>query len=175
MILRNNCMKGDWLCLDILKKLDQHNSSIHVNLIYMNEHLVFPQFKNIKVNKILGPLERQEIYKLLQKSDIYVDCSLSEGFGLTALEALTAGCVPVTSDSKGINEYMQDGKNGFIIKEVNDSQKYVEAIEKLMKNHKTFQKMLEENKKIVLEFDSDKKIKDYIAFFQNQNGYNKKI
>ncbi len=175
MILRNNCMKGDWINLDILKKLDKKGYKIKVNVVYMDEHIKFPKLENIYLNKILGPIGRQEIYALLQKTDIYIDCSLSEGFGLTALEAITAGCVSVTSDSKGVREYMENEKNGFVIKEVNDSDKYVEAVERLIKDSNLFRNMIENNQKISEKFDYDKKVDEYIAFLNDNARFKKRI
>ena len=87
--------------------------------------------ENLKINFYKGPLNRKEVSNILFKTDIFVDASLMEGFGLMALEAMAAGAVPVMSQSFGVDEYAEDNKNCFIIKEVNNAEKYVEKIEAL--------------------------------------------
>ncbi len=163
-ILRNNIMKGDWIALDIIKKIsNQIKENIEINVVYMDEYISFPLLNNnIKLNKYLGPLSRVKIAEILQKTDIYVDCSLSEGYGLTGLEALVAGAIPILSNSKGINDYVRNGLNGFIIDEVNDSNKYVEKIINIIQNEKLFIKLKNENEKQKKSYDFESNVDNYI-------------
>lgn len=165
-ILRNNVMKGDWVILDIIKKIDNQLANLNINVVYMNEYLEFPKLKNNQLNKYLGPLSRSEIFNLLQNSDIYVDASLNEGFGLAPLEAMTAGNVVVASNSFGVNDYLKNEKNGFIISEVNDSQKYVDKITYLTKKASEFRKIREEAMNTAKQFDYDMIVPKYIDYFK---------
>ena len=175
LILRGNDMKGDFILMDLLKMINNNHNDLKINVVYMNKYIEFPKITNNrnKVELINGPLERTKIHKLLQESDIYVDSSINEGFGLTALEAMTAGCVPITSNSFGINEYMKDGKNGYIINEVNDVDKYFEKLNLLLNDNKLFNKMKTEGEKTTKQFDYDKKIEQYINYFSNIQNNNK--
>lgn len=169
IVLRNNVMKGDWVLLDVIKKINNNFNDLEINVVYMDEYICFPQITNptIKLNKILGPISRLDIISLLQKTDVYIDASLSEGFGLTALEALTAGGVAIVSDSRGINDYIINGVNGYIIKEVNNSDKYVECLNSLINNKNLFSEFKKYNENLCKNFDTDIYVDSYINYFSS--------
>lgn len=50
-----------------------------------------------------------------QRADIYVHSALYEPFGLVILEAMAAGLPVVALDGRGNRDFMQDGKNGYLI------------------------------------------------------------
>ena len=173
-MLRNDFLKGDFLLLDIVRLLMNECSNIEINIMYNADNIYFPVFDNnsIKVNLYKGPLERKQIADILQSSDIFVDASLTEGFGLMALEALASGCVVVVSDSGGINEYLKDGVGGYIIKEVNNVSKYVEKIKLLLNDDKEFQSQLQSIEKFIKNYDYDYVVSKYIDYFKKK--YDKK-
>lgn len=170
IMLRNNVLKGDYILLDIYKKITNKYNDLNINLIYSNEEITFPQNNNktIKVNKILGPLTRKEITDILQKSDLYIDASFTEGFGLMALEAMTAGNVAIVSNSGGIKEYIQDGINGYIINGVNNIEEYIEKIDVLLNNNKEYLRIKNNINNDIKKHDYDKVINEYIEYF-NKN------
>lgn len=167
MILRNNVMKGDWLLLNILKKITNQFNDLNVNIIYMNKYIEFPKNYNetIKINKILGPLPREEISKILSTSDVFIDASLDEGFGLMPLEAMAEGCIPIVSNSHGILEYIKNEKNGFIIDNINETQEYIEKLAKLVNDPKFYMKIKNNIYKEINKYDFDKTIEVYKKYF----------
>ena len=63
----------------------------------------------------LGPLSQVRLAEQLGKEvDVFIDPSTIHSYGLPALEALVSGCAVVSWDNQGINEYVQNGKNGVI-------------------------------------------------------------
>lgn len=167
-VFRDNFAKGDFILSEILKLLTLKNYNFEINVIYMRE-IMFPinNNENLKINFYKGPLNRKEVSNILFKTDIFVDASLMEGFGLMALEAMAAGAVPVMSQSFGVDEYAEDSKNCFIIKEVNNAEKYVEKIEELLKDEEKLKDMSKNAQDKALEFDIDKNVKKYIEYFKN--------
>ena len=167
-VFRDNFAKGDFILSEILKLLTLKNYNFEINVIYMRE-IMFPinNNENLKINFYKGPLNRKEVSNILFKTDIFVDASLMEGFGLMALEAMAAGAVPVMSQSFGVDEYAEDSKNCFIIKEVNNAEKYVEKIEELLKDKEKLKEMSKNAQDKALEFDIDKNVKKYIEYFKN--------
>ena len=167
IILRNTAMKGDWILLDIIKKINNQFNNLNINVVYFNNYIEFPHITNetIVVNKILGPLSRNDIFKLLQSTDVYIDCSLSEGFGLTALEAMAAGCVPIVSNSKGITEYVENNVNGLIVNEVNDSDCYIEKLHSLIDSNELYCTLKKNAHQTAQSFDFDDTIKKYSELF----------
>ncbi len=165
VVLRDYVMKGDYILLDIIKKLDFLFENLNINVVYINKRVQIPRLVKNKLVKIKGPLSRLEMANLLKNTDIYIDASVNEGFGLLPLEAMTCGAVPVVSDSFGNREYMKDGVNGYVIKEVNDVEKYIEKIVYLLQNRAIFEEMKIEGSKTCKNFDSDLMIQKYIKYF----------
>lgn len=168
MILRNNPMKGDWILMDIIKKINNQFNNLTVNILYSNEYIEFPKIDNptIKFNKYLGPFKRTEINRILQTSDVFIDASLSEGFGLMALEAMAAGNVPIVSNSLGINAYIKNNKNGILIDKINESDIFIESLKELINNPDIFVSLKSEALETAKDFDYDNVINKYIEYFK---------
>ncbi len=71
---------------------------------------------------------RPDIPELLSAADAMVFPSLREGLGVAALEAMAAGVPVIASDNRGTREYMQDGVNGYVVRE-NDAPHIAAVIE----------------------------------------------
>ena len=168
MDLRNSFPKGDFLLNEILKKLTLKDYNIEINVIYVKKTM-FPinNNKNIKINYYVGPLNRKEVSNILFDTDIFIDASLMEGFGLMSLEAMAAGAVPIVGESFGIDEYAKDNENSFIIKEINNVDKYIEKIEILLKDSKKLSDMSKNAQETALKFDMDTNIPKYIEYFKS--------
>lgn len=63
---------------------------------------------------LLGSLKAGEMHTFWQGCDIVVSTSESEGMGLSILEAMSYGCVPVVTDTAGIRRFVTDGSNGYV-------------------------------------------------------------
>ena len=168
MDLRNSFPKGDFLLNEILKKLTLKDYNIEINVIYVKKTM-FPinNNKNIKINYYEGPLNRKDVSNILFDTEIFIDASLMEGFGLMSLEAMAAGAVPIVGESFGIDEYAKDNENSFIIKEINNVDKYIEKIEILLKDSKKLSDMSKNAQETALKFDMDTNIPKYIEYFKS--------
>lgn len=170
IIMRNNVMKGDWLLMDIIKKLGNTHQKLQLNIVTIDKKIILPSLpNNLSINLLSGPQNRNTIYQLLQKSSIYIDASLSEGFGLTALEAMAAGCIPIVSDSLGINEYIKNGKNGIIIKDTNNARSYLKEILKILNDPESMKAFRKNCLQTAKQYDFDSSIKHYMDYFANPN------
>lgn len=163
-ILRDDYLKCDHVLLDILRKIDNSMKNIEVSII-TNNNIVLPLFtnKSNKYNIIEGPLSRTSVFELMSKSDIYVDSSSSEGFGLTALESMAAGCIPVVSDSIGVGDYIVNAKNGMLVKEINNVDIYCDRIEQLMNDAELRQKIYDGMEATVKKYDFNDRISEYAS------------
>jgi glycosyltransferase involved in cell wall biosynthesis len=106
------------------------------------------EFKNIEI-EIVKIATKIEIVSALQKSDVFVFSSISETFGVSPLEALFVGIPVITTQSGGINEFI-NSQNGVIVP-IKDFNALAENILKVM------------NKE--LQFDNELISKETIAKF----------
>jgi glycosyltransferase involved in cell wall biosynthesis len=84
--------------------------------------------------RFAGILSNAEVTRELQNHDALLLVSDYEGFPLTVLEAMAAGCVPVvTALRSGIPELVRDGDNGFTV-DVGDIEAFVERLATLQQD-----------------------------------------
>jgi glycosyltransferase involved in cell wall biosynthesis len=76
----------------------------------------------------LGSLIRQ-----LDRHGIMLFPTIVEGFGRAALEAMSRGICVVSSRSSGMQDYIQDGKNGFL-RDVGDTHAFVNTAQRLLED-----------------------------------------
>ena len=73
-----------------------------------------PQIEEIFPNLIyLGEMNHDELIKTLAKSKVYCQLSFTESFGVSLLESIQSGCIPVVTDKDGMKELVQE--NGYIV------------------------------------------------------------
>lgn len=82
----------------------------------------------------LGVLRRKQILHILQKSDIFVDFSIFQAMGLTAMEAMACGCAVIVPENGGTIEFGIDEHNCLMI-DTESKQKCEEAVIKLVENY----------------------------------------
>lgn len=63
----------------------------------------------------LGRLPNQETLTEMAKAEIFVMPSYPEGFGIVYLEAMASGCVTIGTKGEGIDGFIRDGENGFLV------------------------------------------------------------
>lgn len=64
---------------------------------------------------MLGYLPDEELINLYRMSDALLFPTRFEGFGLPLLEAMAAGCPPVTTNIPVVNEIVRHGENGLLV------------------------------------------------------------
>jgi glycosyltransferase involved in cell wall biosynthesis len=65
--------------------------------------------------RFVGPVAPPEVPATFAEHDVFLMPSRFEGFGITLVEAMACGCVPVASLIKGVTDFVVDeGKTGFL-------------------------------------------------------------
>lgn len=88
-----------------------------------------------------GPVSQNDVAGRLRESDIFLLPTRIEGFGLTIVEAMLSGAVPVVSRLRGItDDIVDDGITGMLV-EPDDMNGFAEAIVHLLKNPERLRSM----------------------------------
>lgn len=75
----------------------------------------------------------ENVFRYMMASDIFVLPSISEGFPLVLLEAMSCGLPIIVSNIGGMSEIIQDNRNGFLV-QVGDPEDIAEKALLLLKN-----------------------------------------
>lgn len=119
-----NTKKGVDLILESLNKMGE-NRMDEFHFIGVGEKLAYYK-KNIK-NSIIktifhGSLSKSAVIEIYKKSHFIVLPSVSEGFPKVIGEAMNFGCIPIVSDVSCIGQYIEHGKNGFLLNPISSSE-----------------------------------------------------
>jgi glycosyltransferase involved in cell wall biosynthesis len=115
-------VKGQQVLVEAAHLLKERNiNNFHIDLIGDGENRnylenMIAKYRLQKEVSLLGLKTRNYIYSNLCSYDLYVQPSISEGFGLTISEAMAAGVPVLTSDQDGPMEVIDYGKYGMSFK-----------------------------------------------------------
>jgi len=128
--------KGIHLLIRACEKLKKRHLKIHVTIVGdgKEQKRLEQQIEALKLKEIVDIAGKQEnVIPWLDKTDIFVYPSIcEEGFGISVVEAMARGCIPITFQKGGLVEIIENGKNGFIVEKVDDealAQKISEVIQ----------------------------------------------
>jgi glycosyltransferase involved in cell wall biosynthesis len=116
-------------------------------------------------NKVLFLGIQENIIPLLSISDVYMLPSKSEGFGLSALEALSCEVPVIGTNTGGLKEVIENGKSGFIFNP-EDIDSMSEAVIRILGSKETRLKMGIEARKRAKLFDSKLIVPQYLKYYK---------
>ncbi len=126
--------------------------------------------KKLKVDDIvffLGAKSNSESMRYMEACHIFVMPSWNEAFGIVYIEAMYFGKITVGSRGEGIEEIIEDGKNGFLVypKNPEDCQRKIEYIIPRLQNLR----FVEENarKTVWPKFSWRNNAKEYLQLYRN--------
>lgn len=71
--------------------------------------------RGMRITKITGQVARDQILELHKRSRVSIGLSLSDGISSSVLEAMAMGSIPIQSDSSAADEWIEDGKTGYLV------------------------------------------------------------
>lgn len=109
---------------------------------------------------------RSDIPSLLKISNLSVASSFREGLPVNIMEAMYVGLPIVALSSRGTNDLVEDGVNGFII-ELNDSGKFVDIISDFYNNRKDIKLFYKNNILKAKNYLLDNVLMEYSDIYEN--------
>jgi glycosyltransferase involved in cell wall biosynthesis len=154
--------KGFHLLPKIFSKIDRNVKLILAGKPTSLTSKIFKEFKESNLtDRIIFRMNisDQELIELYRKSKILLFPAIQEDFGLSPLEGMATGCIPVSwNDGGGVVEIIQDGKTGLLAKPY-DVDDYAAKVNMLLEDNELYLYILNEAKKFSLHFSWDNHVK----------------
>lgn len=129
----------------------------HVHLLIAGTGELAVKLKNqaVRLNiasrvHFLGAIANNELPEYLWASDVFCRPSLSEGLGISFLEAMAAGIPLVATPVGGIPDFLKNGETGLFCK-VGDAQDIAEKINRVLNDSTLAEKLRANGRKLVEE------------------------
>ncbi len=100
--------------------------------------------------KFLGEISNESVPEYLSRADVFVRPSLSEGLGISFLEAMAAGLPIIGTPVGGIPDFLKDGETGLFCR-VSDPKDLAEKIVKILADEQLREKITKNAKALVVE------------------------
>jgi len=153
--------KNQIFLIDVLQKLRNTNVNAYLTLIgdWRNNGVkIETKAKSLGLEPYLSmPGIIENIENNLKEQHIYVHSAYYEPFGLVMVEAMAAGLPVVCLDGGGNRDIIDDGKNGFMIKE-QDPELFAEKIIRLTTDKQLYSQMSDNASNFAKKYD----IKEYV-------------
>lgn len=155
------------------KALDRIIRKAHILKDYYHLHLIGDGPLKGEYEKLINNLKMDNItlygimenpYPYIKASDLFVLCSLYEGYPTIVIESLLATTPILSTQVAGVNEQIKESENGFIIP--NDEDELYNMLLKL-KDQKALLKQMKENLK-EYHYDNSKIISEFDRIFDHK-------
>jgi colanic acid/amylovoran biosynthesis glycosyltransferase len=164
--------KGIEYTLEALSILDKQGINFHYTVIgdgSERERLVFAvhQLGLEKKVTFAGKLVPDIVKAQLEKSSIYLQYSIQEGFCNAVLEAQAMGLLCIVSDAEGLSENVLDGQTGWVVPKRNPqlfAKKIMEVV-LLSKEQKTKISTNAVNR-VKAKFNIEKQTQEFVNFYR---------
>jgi alpha-1,3-mannosyltransferase len=117
--------------------------------------------KNVRKNGLeknvvfTGKVSDEKLLFYMKKARFFVSASEYEGFGLSVLEAMSSGTIPIINNIESFKNFIKNGKNGFIV-DFSKPKKVAKIINNLI--NKDTSGISEKAKETAKKYDLERKI-----------------
>lgn len=115
-------VKGIDLLIDAFNKVLEKEPNAKLTIVGdgQERRKLEEQAKNLAIwNKVEFTGTKDSIKKYLDKADIFIYPSVwKEAFGISVVEAMARGCIPITFNKGGLVEIIENQKNGYIVEKI---------------------------------------------------------
>ncbi len=116
-------------------------------------------------NKVFFLPFRQDVEVYFQLTDFFMNPSLSEGLSNSMLEAMACGAVPIVSKTSGVEDVIDDEKNGFIFG-INSNNDFKRVVKECYFRQKSYELLsTAATKKIKQQFSLETVCERYIKMY----------
>ena len=158
--------KGLHHLLEAFQKLSEtENIELYLYGEYDAANVIYRKYNNASNIHFEGWVLKEKLIKELKKANIFVFPSLADSLSFSCAEAMGVGLPIICTDNTGISDFIENYKNGIVIKAGSTEELY-EAMKWCLHNKDKLGKMGQEAKNTILSVSSktdyDIKLKKFI-------------
>ncbi len=135
MVRPSSPRRGSEMTMKILKRIKtKYQDKIDITIFGVNDN--DPGYLALKRNfkyTCAGELSTEAVSAVITDADIFIDCSIFQAMGLTAMEAMACGACVVGPVQGGLKEIIDDNYSGFLVDTLNENKIY-DVVSKLIGN-----------------------------------------
>lgn len=158
----------------VIRAIKEINTNYaNIKLVVVGQGIEEKNLKNIAKeleieNKVdfVGQVDNKKVYQLMQQSKIFLLPSVNEGFGIVYAEAMNNGCFTIGTENEGIDGFIINGYNGFLVKPELNS--IVEKLNYILKNEKKLSNIIQQGKEDSKKLTWENNAKSYIELFEEE-------
>lgn len=158
----------------LLKSMKRANLNLSLTIIGCSKLTKYSEYtKELDINCVGTIYDHELFYKHLANNDILVMPSIAERQGKVQIEAMSAGVVPICSDSDGIYTTIDNYYNGLLFEKKNVG-KLTESIEEIYDSPTLYEELQENGIEYVSDLRLSRQIDKMSTIIKNQYVKNKK-
>ena len=151
-----------------LKSYKFYNYSVHPIVVEKIECLKKESNLDINYSTRGEQLSHLELIKLFGKAKIAIAISKTDGIPNTLLESIIMGTFPIQTNPGGVTEeYISEGKNGFLINNNKDIESIKKAILLALNNPHLLEKAFKINQKLAEHLEANKIKKEVLNAYKS--------
>jgi len=159
-------VKGQDLLIHAIKKMENKDK---ISLIIVGDGNERQNIEELIDNLCLSDKvfllgERNNISEIMNKCDLYVSSSRSEGFGLSLVEAMAAGLPVITTDVGPCSSIVQNGYSGIVVPSENPDA-IANAIDNFIQTPYMLEIYSKRSSKRAIDFDINKMVSRYFEIY----------
>jgi glycosyltransferase involved in cell wall biosynthesis len=104
--------------------------------------------------EFLGHIDHAHLPQLLQRADIFIRPSRSEGMGNAFIEAMAAGVLTIGTAVGGIPDFLKDGETGYVV-EVDSPKSIASAVTRALENKENVEAIVHRARELSKQYDWD--------------------
>ena len=113
----------------------------------------------------IGEKRGKSLLEYYAKARFFVSASQYEGFGISVIEAMAAGCVPIVNDIEAFRHFVKHERNGFILNFSNHKES-AEKIQEIMRRN-DLERIRRNARETARKYDWDNAIRKLIKIYKN--------
>lgn len=171
-----NPYKNHDISIKVVSELKKKYPAIHLTIVGAGKERAKLEklIKDLKIQEnvqLKNQISNKEVISLMNRSYIFLLPSIKEGFGIVYLEAMNTGCITIGTKHEGIEGFIINNKNGFLIEP--DVEKISKLIDRIYSNKYDLSMIRKNAYNSTKQMTWARNTKEYLDLYEKNNNIHK--